>query len=152
MEESIIYFYGKPTQRVKQEDVYLGNFYHSPILINGVTYSTVEHFYQSQKFDDPEIQERIRNAQTPKIASRLAHELTNDSREWSHLKESVMRTGIFAKFTQHQDLKEKLLATGTAKLVEDSHKDLYWGGSLEGSQNRMGILLMDLRNQLKNMP
>lgn len=60
-----------------------------------------------------------------------------------------MRFGIFAKFTQNLDLKEKLLSTEDAKLIEDSPKDPYWGGSLENSRNRLGELLMELRENLR---
>jgi predicted NAD-dependent protein-ADP-ribosyltransferase YbiA (DUF1768 family) len=43
----------------------------------------------------------------------------------------------------------KLIETGDAKLVEDSDVDKYWGGWLEGSENMLGKLLMELRDKLK---
>ncbi|CAG9318765.1 unnamed protein product [Blepharisma stoltei] len=149
MEETTIYFYHKPTEKAKPEDLYLGNFYPSPMTVHGISYPTVEHYYHSQKFSDPEIIERIRSAPTPKMAERIASEYEWNTEEWEEIKENVMRFGIFSKFKQNPELKEKLLATGTAKLVEDNHKDAFWGGSIEGSENKMGKLLMDLREQLK---
>ena len=61
-----------------------------------------------------------------------------------------MRKAIRAKFTQHEDLKEKLLNTGNAKLVEHTRNDHFWGDGLDGSgKNWLGKLLMELRESLK---
>ncbi len=61
-----------------------------------------------------------------------------------------MYEGLRAKFSQNKELKDKLLATGQAKLVEHTDRDKYWGdgGNGEG-KNRLGILLMKLRDELK---
>ena len=56
-----------------------------------------------------------------------------------------MRRGIREKFTQHLDLKEKLLSTKNSILIEDSPKDEFWGGSLPNSKNILGSLLIELR-------
>lgn len=62
----------------------------------------------------------------------------------------VMREAIKHKFDQNPYLKEKLLSTGDAELIEDSPEDMFWGGALEGSKNTLGGLLMELRDQLWN--
>jgi len=144
-----VYFYGKPTARVKQENVYLGNFYPAPVTIEGITYPTVEHYFQCQKFEESWKFSKVIECKTPKEAQRTAKQLGYDREEWQHRKEQVMATGIRAKFSQHSELRQALLSTAPATLVEDSHKDYYWGGSLAGSKNRMGILLMQLRDQLE---
>lgn len=59
-----------------------------------------------------------------------------------------MRIAVRLKFDQNPDLKEKLRATGTAKLVEDSPVDMFWGGALPGSRNMYGEILMEYRNSL----
>ena len=60
-----------------------------------------------------------------------------------------MREALRAKFTQHPDLKELLLRTGSAQLVEHTANDNYWGDGGDGSgKNRLGILLMELRAEL----
>ena len=60
-----------------------------------------------------------------------------------------MRIALKEKFTQHPKLGERLVKTGNKKLIEDSSKDDYWGGAIPGSKNMLGILLMELRDELK---
>ncbi len=64
-----------------------------------------------------------------------------------------MLKALRVKFDQHQDLKQKLLSTGDAKLVEASPYDSYWGNATrkDGSKglNKLGILLMKVRSELK---
>jgi len=50
--DGIIYFYDKESELVKKEHIFLNNFYPSPIVVNGLNYASVEHFYQSHKFDN----------------------------------------------------------------------------------------------------
>lgn len=44
-----------------------------------------------------------------------------------------MRDAVMAKFTQHDELREMLLATGEAELVEHTTNDAYWGDGGDGS-------------------
>ncbi len=56
-----------------------------------------------------------------------------------------------AKFTQHDDLRELLLKTGDAKLIEHTENDCYWGDGGDGSgKNRLGHILMRVRKELQN--
>jgi len=60
-----------------------------------------------------------------------------------------MRDAIYAKFTQHDALRNQLLATQGIQLVELSHGDAFWGNGGNGrGQNRLGHLLMELRDEL----
>ena len=62
-----------------------------------------------------------------------------------------MKKALTAKFTQNPDLKAKLLATGNRALVEANPTDAYWGyGRTKKGKNRMGILLQQLRDELRN--
>ncbi len=45
-----IYFYDAPSERVKPEHIFLNNFGETPFVIDGVTYKSVEHFYQVRFF------------------------------------------------------------------------------------------------------
>ena len=67
---------------------------------------------------------------------------------WEERKVDVMRIAVRLKFDQHPDLREKLRATGTAKLVEDSPVDMFWGGALPGSRNMAAEILMEYRSTL----
>ncbi len=60
-----------------------------------------------------------------------------------------MRQALEAKFTQHDDLRNLLLSTGTAKLVEHTPNDDYWGDGGNGlGKNMLGRLLMEVRDKL----
>jgi hypothetical protein len=60
-----------------------------------------------------------------------------------------MRDALLAKFTQHVDLRAKLIATGSQRLVERSDADAYWGDGKHGhGRNRLGHLLMEVRDYL----
>ena len=43
--------------------------------------------------------------------------------DWESVKDAIMHEAILAKFTQHADLREILLATGDAVLVENTRND-----------------------------
>jgi ribA/ribD-fused uncharacterized protein len=66
------------------------------------------------------------------------------------VKDDIMYEGLRAKFTQNEDIRQKLLETGDRKLIEHTDRDKYWGdgGNGEGL-NKLGILLMKLRAELK---
>ena len=149
METDTIYFYDLESERVKSENIYLNNFALSPSIINGLEFQTVEHFYQASKFTDERI-EAVRLAPTPDAAKKLAHSLEYDKGLWEERKDAVMLEALQAKFEQHPELLQKLLQTGNSRLVEDSLKDLYWGGSVEGSRNKLGEMLESIRDKHLN--
>jgi len=146
--ESVIYFYDAPSRRISEENLFLSNFFESPFTVDGKTYRTVEHYFQSQKFLDPEIQERIRNAKSPVLAKKLGRKFTLRE-NWNSFRNRVMAEALKHKFEQNDSLREKLINTGDAILVENSPRDRYWGGALPGSKNKLGLMLMELRSKLK---
>ncbi len=131
-------------------DGYLSNFYASPFMLEGAAWPTVEHYYQSRKTLDTAYAERIRTAATPDEAKRLGNDPECTLRpDWRDRKVEVMRAAIRAKFTQNEDLGERLRNTGDAKLMEDSKKDYYWGVGADGcGKSMLGKLLMELRDEL----
>lgn len=126
---------------------YCSNFYWSPIEIGGKVYPTTEHYFQACKTLDPEGHEMIRNLATPREAKIVGYRVSLRP-GWEKMKEGVMLKGLRAKFTQHLNLKEKLLSTGDAILHEDSPWDSYWGYAKGRGQDRLGILLMQVREEL----
>ena len=65
-----------------------------------------------------------------------------------------MYKALIAKFTQHEDLKEQLIATGNSFLVEHTKRDKYWGDGGDGGndtkgRNMLGKLLVRVRTELK---
>ena len=65
-----------------------------------------------------------------------------------------MYKALIAKFTQHENLKEQLIATGNSFLVEHTKRDKYWGDGGDGGndtkgRNMLGKLLVRVRTELK---
>jgi ribA/ribD-fused uncharacterized protein len=66
--------------------------------------------------------------------------------DWGEVKFGVMEKALHAKFTQHEDLRHKLVCTGSATLIENSPTDRIWGcGSERDGQNHLGRILMSIR-------
>jgi ribA/ribD-fused uncharacterized protein len=126
------------------------NFSPHPILLKGSVWPTTEHYFQAQKFAGTDSEEEIRLAKSPMIAARMGRSRSRPFRDdWETVKEAIMREALHAKFTQHQDLRQLLLSTGTLPLVEQTKNDHYWADGGDGSGlNRLGILLMELRASL----
>ena len=77
----------------------LSNFSPPGLEVNGTYWSTVEHYFQAQKFTDNGIQERIRHARTPKEARALGQSRTLPLRlDWDNARESVMLYALRIKF------------------------------------------------------
>lgn len=146
MSDSVIEFYGD-----RDEHGYLSNFAAYPIHLKGRTWPTSEHFFQAMKFQDPENEEEVRRARSPAAAAAMGRDRKRPLRpDWEKVKESVMREAVLAKFTQHEILRARLLATGNARLVEHTERDSYWGDGGDGSgRNALGRILMSVREELR---
>ncbi len=128
----------------------LCNYYMRDMVIDGVTWPAVEHYYQAQKTLDKAYQQRIHDAATPAEAKALGNSPECVRRpDWDTWKLMAMRRALFAKFTQNKDLRELLLATGDCTLHENSMVDYYWGiGETNDGLSMLGKLLMALREEL----
>lgn len=127
------------------------NFFKGKFELDGVEWPTVEHYFQAQKFPNTEHVENIRRLATPKAAKDYGRRTDIQIRpDWEEVKEDVMYLALDAKFSQRPTLKARLLETGNRVLVEHSKFDTYWGDGGDGSgRNRLGILLMALRDELR---
>ncbi|MGF1727586.1 GTP cyclohydrolase II [Photobacterium nomapromontoriensis] len=130
-----------------EQNGFLSNFSLSPILLSDVVWATSEHYYQAQKFTDPNIQREIRLAQTPDYAFKLSRQYEAKVKsDWMDVRHAVMRYIVFEKFRQHNHLIHLLVSTGNKTLIEHSHKDHYWGDGGDGTgQNELGKILMEVR-------
>lgn len=128
----------------------LSNFALYPIRLRGKQWPTSEHYFQAQKFVAARDQEEIRKASTPMLAARMGRDRKRKlRRDWESAKVGVMREAVEAKFRQHDELCEMLLATGDALLVEHSDNDAFWGDGGDGSgRNELGRILMAVRERL----
>ncbi|MEZ8823648.1 GTP cyclohydrolase II [Vibrio amylolyticus] len=133
---------------------FLSNFYPVIIHVAGTDWPSSEHYYQAQKFESNKIQDKIRNAESPDIAFQLSREYQDEVRSnWMETREEVMQFIVAEKFAQHNKLAFHLVNTGETELKEHSHKDDFWGDGGDGhGQNKLGQILMDVRDNLKNQP
>jgi hypothetical protein len=70
--------------------------------------------------------------------------------DWETIKEEVMYKALQAKFYQHKRLGQQLRDTGDRELIKHSPYDSYWGDGGNGTgKNRLGVLLMKLRDDMK---
>lgn len=138
--------------QVSDEYGCFSNFAPFPIEVDGKVWPTSEHYFQAQKFEDAKHQEQIRAEKSPMIAARMGRDRKTKLRpDWESVKVAVMRKAVHAKFSQHEDIREILLATANAKLVEHTKNDSYWGDGGDGSgKNMLGQLLMEVRDQLRS--
>jgi len=156
----------KPAKSVKKADIpfyrsnekpfgAFSNLFRRPMEFEGRVYPTAEHAYQAGKARKDEVREWILSAPTPSLVAMAAHGLyTWDIvPEWSRTKFDRMRKVLSAKFNQHEDLKQLLLSTGDARLVEagrtDNAVNRTWGEVNGKGQNMLGVLLMEVRDEIR---
>lgn len=72
-------------------------------------------------------------------------------RDWDSARVGIMQHAVLAKFTQHAELRELLISTGEARIVEHTENDDYWGDGGDGrGQNKLGQVLMRVREMLRS--
>ena len=134
------------------EFAFLSNFYPSEFIDKGISFPTVEHYFQAMKSDSAFDCLKIAAAASPDQAKRLGrHCLLR--KDWESVKDSIMEQGLRLKF-EDLELRQKLIDTHPAELVEGNlWHDNTWGNcSCEKcrytpGENRLGKLLMKLRTE-----
>lgn len=146
--DGVIWFYGT-------RDAYgaFSNFAQYPIRLRGKIWPTTEHYFQAQKFAGTAYEGAILHAASPTIAARLGRSRKHPLRaDWEDVKDDIMLVALRAKFTQHAELRDLLLGTGDARLVEHTTNDHYWGDGGDGlGKNMLGVLLMRVRRELREL-
>jgi ribA/ribD-fused uncharacterized protein len=145
---------------------FLSNFSTAIVTLDDVEFATTEHAYQAAKSLDPDKRKILSLDFNPELsagqAKRIGRNFTLRS-DWEAVKIDVMRKLLVQKFANPR-LREKLLATGEAELVEGNWwEDRWWGvcygGLPEGvngrkcrawphapeGENHLGKLLMEVR-------
>ncbi len=137
------------------QNAFLSNFHPSPIEIDGITFSTVEHAFQAAKTDDRATKEVIAAKPKPgqaKVAGGKRGIIKGDlfRKDWEQVKVSIMKDIVRQKFTAHPDLKQALLNTGDAELEEGNiWNDTFWGVCRGKGKNTLGIILQEIRAELR---
>lgn len=128
---------------------YLSNFHKCRVEFEGMVYPSVEHAFQAAKNPDPEYRSLIAAAGSPVTTKRMGKK-TQLRPDWEEVKEGIMLELLRSKFSDPV-LREKLLATGDAELIEgNNHWDRFWGVCRGEGLNKLGKLLMRVREELNN--
>ena len=119
---------------------FLSNFHKCKVEFEGMTYPSVEHAFQAAKNPNPEYRGSVAKRMGKKTALRPDRE---------EVKEGIMYELLISKFSD-PGLRDKLIATGDAELIEgNNHWDRYWGVCRGEGQNKLGKLLMKVREEVK---
>lgn len=135
---------------------FLSNYYTlpKPITYEGLVYTTSEAAYQAAKTKDIPMKRRISAVNSPAVAKKLGRRI-NVIKNWDEIKYDVMNEIVRLKFEANPALKQRLLQTGDALLIEgNTWNDKFWGmiKNSEGEwvgENNLGKILMNLRDQWK---
>lgn len=129
---------------------FLSNFFECDVEYLGLTYRSSEAAYQAAKCKNPN--ERLAFLWlTPSMAKRYG-KMVEIRPDWDEVKKRIMRDIVYLKFSQWPDLREKLLATGEAELIEgNTWGDTYWGVCNGVGENNLGKILMEVRREFRRM-
>ena len=111
--------------------------------------------FQAQKFAgiNNERYEYILSLKKPSEAAKAGR--SRDFKivsDWENKRDDAMYDELYHKFTSpfNAEALRVLISTGDEELIEDSPIDYYWGIGKNGTgQNKLGKLLMNLREELK---
>src|SRR4051812_26534725 len=126
-----------------------------PVLVNGVRILTSEALYQACRFPHlPDVQREIIAQASPMAAKMKGKPHRKNSRpDFDALRVPIMWWSLRVKLAcNYRSFARILRASGERPIVEDSHKDTFWGAkavapdsaTLAG-QNVLGRLLVALR-------
>lgn len=132
---------------------------------DGILYNCCEQYMMYKKamlFKDLVSAEKIIQEKSPKNQQVLGRTIANfDQSIWDNQKFGIVWYGNFLKFSQHNDLKKRLLETGDKIIAEASPYDLVWGVGLAAEddnildkinwqgENLLGRVLMSVREAVK---
>jgi ribA/ribD-fused uncharacterized protein len=137
---------------------FLSNFWPVKVEFKGLKFHSVEAAYQAAKCSD-ESQRKLFVEMTPQEAKKAGRKVKLPD-DWESKSYSIMYYLVFQKFSVHQELRKRLIDTGS-KLLEESNnwRDNKWGQHYEcengiwrvkelGS-NLLGSILGAVRQGLK---
>ena len=144
---------------------YLSNWYISPFDLDGQHFTSVEQYIMYRKcmaFGDTvsaaAVLQTNDTAQQQAIGRQAAGYIDS---VWAGMRQMIVVRGLLAKFSQNEGLKQKLLGTDDAILVECAGKDKIWACGIRlndelrrdasnwTGMNILGFALMEVRDMLR---
>ena len=145
-----------PITRFDGEYSFLSNFHECEISHDDLVFQSVEAAFQAMKCQAHE--ERVPFTEMSPAQAREAGRKVRLRPDWEEQKLHIMYALVTEKFSS-PDLRQKLLGTGEAKLLEGNQwHDNYWGScgcpQCKGTpgHNYLGKILMRVRGDLAAMP
>lgn len=143
----------------------LSQWYPSPFVAGDAFYRTAEHWMMAEKarvFGDEARRQAILACRTPKEAKAHGRAVQGfDQTIWFRERLRIVREGSLHKFRADPALRELLVGTDDAVLVEASPLDRIWGIGLAADhpkavepaswpgENLLGFVLMEVREALR---
>lgn len=119
----------------------------SPVVYEDLSFYSAEAAFQSAKSTDLNIRKQF-CCLFPKQAKKMGRAIRLRE-DWEEVKDQVMYDILKSKFSNER-LRQLLLQTGNKELIENnSWNDTYWGVCNGKGQNKLGKLLMQVREELK---
>ena len=126
---------------------FLSNFYAAEVTYDGLTYPTNEAAFQAAKCLNPEERIPFTETKNPVVVKRMGRQVKLRS-DWNFVKLGIMEKIVRAKFEEHPDLAEQLVATGDLPIMEGNNwHDTFWGvdAATGRGENHLGEILMKVR-------
>jgi len=149
--------------KVKEPSGWLSCMSAYPVLYQGTQYKTCEALFQALRFEDyPSIQKEIQDCPSPmgaKMIARKNRELLKRGKMWDEAPSDIplMKKCLKLKLEQHPELKDKLIETGDAEIIEDCtthdrESSRFWGAVKKDGkwigENNFGKIWMEIRKEL----
>ncbi len=147
-----------------EDNGYLSNWYLSRFIANDITFSSMEQYMMYKKaecFKDKDTAKKILATDDVARIKALGRLVSNyNGSYWNGVRQIIVYEGLLAKFSQNEDLKERLKSTGNDILAECAVRDKIWGIGLSmknpdrfdidkwNGQNLLGYALMMVRERL----
>lgn len=119
---------------------------------NSYVFPSVEHYYQAMKFYASDKRfDIIRNLKNPdeaRLITKTIEYKINRRADFEENKFKIMEDGLRAKFMQNPNAATLLKSTGDAVLIKACPVCYKCGFGLGSGENRMGKILMQIREEL----
>lgn len=111
---------------LKEPNGWMGNMAPYPITYNGQVWLTVEALFQAMRYNDPLIQEEIRQQKSPMSAKMKAksHRAHYIIAPMSPQDIANMEACLLLKFQQHPKIARLLMATGNHPIYENARNNI----------------------------
>lgn len=153
--DNIVHVYAQrllpPIDSFRGKYACFSNFFKAPVVLDGVTYPTVENAFQAAKTFDEKERARFVDVD-PSMAKRLGRRVKLRS-DWEQVKTGIMRDLLKQKFAPGTQFRRVLDSTMGCTLIEgNTWHDNFWGDchcarcSGREGKNTLGRLLMAIRD------